>query len=80
MRLFPRVFCDRWQALLEEAEGESDPLRRLGLEMSLMRVIRSLYALAIGYRDAEEPFDGMNVGREPWLAFTLGEATLGQCA
>ena len=82
--LFPPSFRDCWQELIDRAEAESDPLRKLARELSLMRVIRALYALAIGYRDLgpleEGMGEGVGEGREPWLAFSLGEATLGKCA
>lgn len=73
--LFPLAFRRRWSALLRAAAERHDPLRRLAFELSVMKVIHALYALAIGWRRAAE------LGRdEPegdaWFASSLGEALL----
>jgi hypothetical protein len=78
MALFPRAFRERWQQLMQSAEEERDPLRRLHHEMSVMRVIRTLYALALGLR-ARADFPAVpDKETEFWLAYTMGEADLGQ--
>ncbi len=72
--LFPDSFRKRWSALLQAAASE-DPQRRLALELSVMRVIHALYAMAIGYRRSST-FGRPDPDCDAWLASSLGEATL----
>ena len=76
--LFPLALRRRWRQILGQLSEQTDPLRRLGLEMSLMRVVRSLYAMALGFRTLHEAIDANNPARETLLAFTVGDASLGQ--
>lgn len=73
--LFPAAFRRRWSALLKSAAAKDDPLRRLALELSVMKVIHALYAMAIGRRRAAN-FGPSDPDGDPWLACTLGESTL----
>jgi hypothetical protein len=73
--LFPMAFRRRWAALLQAAAAKEDPLRRLALELSVMKVIHALYAMAVGYRRAAS-FDRPDPEGDAWFAYTLGEATL----
>jgi hypothetical protein len=73
--LFPLGFRRRWSALMQAAATKDDPLRRLALELSVMKVIHALYAMAVGYRRAAA-FDRPDPEGDAWLAYTLGEATL----
>jgi hypothetical protein len=73
--LFPLGFRRRWSALLQAAAMKEDPLRRLALELSVMKVIHALYAMAVGYRRAAS-FDRPDPEGDAWLAYTLGETTL----
>ena len=73
--LFPLSFRRRWSALLQSGSATGDPLRRLALELSVMKVIHALYAMAIGYRRAAT-MDRPDPEGDAWLAYTLGEATL----
>jgi hypothetical protein len=73
--LFPLSFRRRWSALLQSAAQKEDPLRRMALELSVMKVIHALYAMAVGYRRTSS-FDRPDPESDSWLAYTLGEATL----
>jgi hypothetical protein len=73
--LFPTSFRRRWSALLKAAASKDDPVRRLALELSVMKVIHALYAMAVGYRRAAS-FDRPDPEADAWLAWSLGEATL----
>ncbi|MSR45756.1 MAG: hypothetical protein EXS13_01595 [Planctomycetes bacterium] len=75
VELFPLAFRRRWAVLLEAAATKDDPLRRLGFELSIMKVIHALYALAIGWRRAVE-FDRTEPDGNAWFACSLGEAIL----
>lgn len=73
--LFPMAFRKRWALLLEAAAAKQDPLRRLAFELSVMKVIHALYALAIGWRRAAE-FGRDDPEGDAWFACSLGEALL----
>jgi len=73
--LFPLTFRRRWSALLQAAAAKDDPLRRLALELSIMKVIHALYAMAIGYRRAAA-YERPDPDGDAWLAFTLGDSML----
>ncbi len=73
--LLPSPMKAAWSAILEHAEKQCDPLKRLRLEMTLMRVIRALYAMAVGVRRAESSAMDEQ-GRWAWIAFTCGDACL----
>lgn len=75
MELFPLAFRRRWSALQAAAAAKDDPLRRLAFELSVMKVIHALYALAIGWRRAGE-FDRGESESDAWFACSLGEAVL----
>ena len=73
--LFPLSFRRRWATLLQTAATKDDPLRRMALELSVMKVIHALYAMAVGYRRAAA-IDRPDPEADAWLAYTLGESTL----
>ena len=73
--LLPPAMRQRWIALLVEAAGHEDPLRRLARELSLSRVVQALYAMAIGYRRAAG-YDRDASDHDPWLALSIGDAAL----
>ena len=75
VELFPLAFRRRWAALVEAAAAKDDPLRRLGFELSIMKVIHALYALSIGWRRAVE-FGRTETDADAWFACSLGEAML----
>lgn len=78
MELFPAEFRACCKAMRERFRQDPQPMRSLAREMTLMRVIRCLYALAIGYRDVVRGSRPDETARTTWLAFTLGEASLAQ--
>ena len=73
--LFPQAFRRRWSALLRAAASKDDPLKRLALELSIMKVIHALYAMAIGYRRASD-FDRPEPDGDAWFTYTLGDTML----
>jgi hypothetical protein len=73
--IFPPLFRSRWAALVESAVQKTDPMRRMALELSLMKVIRALYAMAIGYRRAAA-FEESRTDHDAWLAYSIGESVL----
>ncbi|MBM4015658.1 MAG: hypothetical protein FJ293_11935 [Planctomycetes bacterium] len=75
IELFPLAFRRRWAALQAAAATREDPLRRLAFELSVMKVIHALFALAIGWRRAPEFERGESAG-DAWFAWSLGEAIL----
>jgi hypothetical protein len=75
LELFPLAFRRRWAALQAAAAAKEDPLRRLAFELSVMKVIHALFALAIGWRRAAE-FDRGEAEGDAWFACSLGEAIL----
>ncbi len=75
MTFFPLAFRKRWALLLEAAAAKQDPLRRLAFELSVMKVIHALFALAIGWRRAAE-FGRTEPEADAWFACSLGEALL----
>jgi hypothetical protein len=74
VELFPVGFRRRWAALLQAA-ARCEPLERLRLELSIMKVIHGLYAMAIGYRRAAA-FGRADPDGDAWFAFTMGESML----
>jgi hypothetical protein len=74
--LLPKGAREAWGKVLKHAETMSDAVRRLRLEMATLKVVRSLYAMAIGSRR------NAAVAVEPenwaWLAFTSGDACLAE--
>jgi len=73
--LFPTEFRRRWAELLESAARRGDPMRRLALELSIMKCIHALYAMAIGYRSAAD-FEEAPSDHDAWLAWSVGETKL----
>lgn len=79
VELFPMAFRRRWAALLQAAAAKDDPLRRLSFELSIMKVITALWALAVGWRRAAE-FGRPDPEGDAWFASNLGESLLkGRC-
>jgi hypothetical protein len=75
VELFPTDFRVRWAGLLESAAKRGDPMRRLSLELSLMKCIHALYAMAIGFRSSSE-FESAQGENDAWLALSVGESIL----
>jgi hypothetical protein len=75
LELLPAPLAQRWVKLFVRASTIEHPLRRLSYEMALMRVIRCLYAIAIGERSGSLPDD--LPPRRMLLALTLGDHFLG---
>jgi hypothetical protein len=73
--VFPSLFRGRWAALVQSAAQKTDPMRRLSFELSIVKVIRALYAMAIGYRKAAD-FEESRSEHDAWLAYSIGESTL----
>jgi hypothetical protein len=75
VELFPTDFRARGAGLLESAAKRGDPMRRLSLELSLMKCIHALYAMAIGFRSSSE-FESEQRENDAWLALSVGESIL----
>jgi hypothetical protein len=73
--LFPTEFRRRWAELLEAAARRGDPMRRLAFELSIMKCIHALYAMAIGFRSASD-FEQSQAENDAWLAWSVGESML----
>jgi len=74
-RLLPPAVREAWDRLCQQARDRADPVQRLSIELNLVRVVRALYATAVGLRALPD-----EAGRDPLetvqLAWTIGETSL----